>query len=124
MTTRTVLATAGATAGALLLCACGSPSDGDAPAPEGTWGSPEPGHPELTLETGGHAHGTDGCNQLTGSWHLEDTEITFVDMTSTLMACEDVDDWFADAETATIDGDTMHCFDAAGREIGTLPRQR
>lgn len=123
MTTRTVLVTAGAAAGVLLLCACGSPSGGDVPAPEGTWGSPELGHPELTLATGGHAHGTDGCNQFTGSWRLEDTEITFVDMTSPLMACEDVDDWFTDAATATIDDDTMHCLDAAGREIGTLPQQ-
>ncbi|AGF73150.1 hypothetical protein A605_10750 [Corynebacterium halotolerans YIM 70093 = DSM 44683] len=113
----------GAAAGALLLCGCDSPPGEDAPDPEGTWGSREPGHPELTLEADGRAHGTDGCNQFTGSWYLADTEITFVDMTSTLMACENVDDWFADAATATIDDDTMHCFDAAGREIGTLPRQ-
>ncbi len=113
----------------LLLAGCSSLSTGDMDGPEGTWGIPEPGQPEVTLEEGGHAYGTDGCNQFTGSWRLEGeagqdgTTVVFSDMTSTLMACDGMDTWFTRTVSATVHGDVLHCFDAEGSEIGTLPRQ-
>lgn len=112
----------------LLLSGCASGvMDGD--DPEGRWGSPDPGLPEITLEEDGRAHGTDGCNRFTGTWRIDDdseaegTTVVFVDFASTLMACDDIDTWFAASVGARVHDDMMHCLDADGVEIGTLPRQ-
>ena len=109
-------------AGLVLLAGCGQTTGEADTGPEGTWGSMEAGHPNITLEPDGRAHGTDGCNRMTGSWHPEGDDIIFSDMTSTLMACENVDTWFAATETATIQGELLRCFNGAGEQIGTLPR--
>lgn len=102
----------------LALCACSSGS-GDV---EGAWGSSEGGQPQLELNEDGTLNGTDGCNRFSGSWELEDGVISFGEVASTLMACEDVDTWLNGLSTATVDGDILRVLDVSEAEIGTLER--
>ena len=61
----------------------------------------------LELAEDGALTGSDGCNQLTGTWEVDGTEVEFGDLAATMMACEDVDTWLSGAESATVDGDEM-----------------
>ena len=90
---------------------------------EGKWtqaGSKPPVYLELA-EDGGLT-GSDGCNQLTGSWEVDGTEVDFGDLGATMMACEDVDTWLSGAESATVDGDEMTILGAGDKKIGTLEK--
>ena len=69
----------------------------------------------LELAEDGGLTGSDGCNQLTGSWEVDGTEVDFGDLAATMMACEDVDTWLSGAESATVDGDEMTVL-GAGRQ--------
>ncbi|MGP5619501.1 META domain-containing protein [Corynebacterium casei] len=89
---------------------------------EGTWGSPEPGQPNLQLVADGTVVGTDGCNRLMGKSTLEVGAIHFHQMVSTLMYCEGVDTWLSGGTSARRLGETLHVFDRAGVQIGVLPR--
>lgn len=89
---------------------------------EGTWGEGGDGKPQLVLAGNGTLTGTDGCNRLTGTWTEKQDTVTFVDVASTAMACEDVDAWLSTLTTATIDDSTMTVFDSSGAEIGTLTK--
>ncbi|KQX05105.1 MULTISPECIES: META domain-containing protein [unclassified Leifsonia] len=103
-------------------CANGS-SGGDGSDPVGIWAeSDATGAPELTLESDGAVAGTDGCNQLNGTWEKADDGVTFGTFSSTMMACDDVDAWLGTATSATIDGDSMTVMDETGKKIGTLER--
>ncbi len=102
----------------LALAGCGSGSED----PVGTWGSLEADAPQLLLAEDGGLRGTDGCNQLTGSWSVDSGVITFEHVAVTEKACPDADTWLSALATATIDGDTLHVRDEAGRQIGTLSR--
>ncbi|TFV98544.1 META domain-containing protein [Leifsonia flava] len=103
-------------------CANGS-SGGGGTDPVGTWAeSTKTDAPELTLEDDGSVAGTDGCNQLTGTWKAADDGVTFGAFASTMMACDGVDAWLGMATSATIDGDSMAVKDESGKEIGTLKR--
>jgi heat shock protein HslJ len=108
-------------AAALTGCAA---SSGESTDVVGTWSeSSDADAPSLTLEEGGKLSGTDGCNQLSGEWKLEDDDIvTFGSVASTQMACEDVDTWLAGLSQATISGSTMTIEGADGAEIGQLER--
>ena len=66
--------------------------------------------------------GTDGCNQLNGGWTQEGDTVTFSNVASTMMMCDDVDTWLAGLDTAKVDGSTMTVYGPAGRKIGTLER--
>lgn len=90
----------------------------------GTWGDPtEEGSPYLELEDDGSFSGSDGCNNLTGSWSVDEGEqVLFEDVASTMKACEDVDDWLAHLSAATVAGDTMTVLAQDGAEIGQLER--
>lgn len=103
------------------LAACG---DGDAGGSSavGTWGSGEPGQPHLELAEDGTVSGSDGCNQLTGSWEEDGDGVTFSPFAATQMACADVDTWLSSAASASVDGDELVVQDGSGAEIGTLPR--
>ena len=100
------------------LTGCSTQSDGAA----GTWGSAEPGQPQLVLDGSGKLSGTDGCNRLTGSWEQDGESVSFGAVASTMMACQDVDTWLVGLTSARVDGDTLRVSDAAGKEIGTLTR--
>ncbi|WP_277049802.1 META domain-containing protein [Ruania albidiflava] len=100
------------------LTACGTTTN---PA-IGTWGTGQDGQPQLKLTHEGVVSGTDGCNDLKGSWSEDGDTITFYGVTATEMDCPDVDVWLTHPATATLDGDTLHVFDAGGSELGTLER--
>ncbi len=109
----------------LLIAAC-SPKD-SATSLVGAWklvsygsaASPTPAVPDtdagLTFNEDGTVTGNSGCNGLGGDYTLEDDQITFGQIVSTLMACDDPRMAQEDAvhrvltETATykIDGNTL-----------------
>ncbi|MFF2494093.1 META domain-containing protein [Agromyces sp. NPDC058064] len=90
--------------------------------PTGTWGDADDAEaPSLTLEDGGSFSGTDGCNQLTGTWTVDESDhVQFDDAASTMKACEGVDTWLSGLDQATIADDTMTVYGSDGAEIGTL----
>ena len=90
--------------------------------PTGTWGDADDAEaPSLTLEDDGSFSGTDGCNKLTGTWTVDESDhVQFEDLTATEMACEGVDTWLAGLDQATIADDTMTVLGSDGYEIGTL----
>lgn len=93
--------------------------------PTGTWGdTSDTTAPSLVLADGGGLTGTDGCNRLTGSWTVDESDhVEFHDVASTRMACEGVDTWLAGLSQATIADDTMTVIGEDGYEIGALERQ-
>jgi len=115
-------------AAALALAGCatgggGTGYGGGSESAAGTWGdTSETTEPSLVLEDDGTLTGTDGCNQMNGEWTEEGDSVTFENVATTLMACEDIDTWLSGLATATVDGSTMTVFDESGDEIGTLPR--
>lgn len=124
---RAAFAVAAAATLALALSACanngGSTGSGSVggPDPVGTWGTVETtGVPFLTFTDDGQFTGSDGCNTLNGGWELNGTTIDFENVATTLMACQGVDTWLSELNTATIDGATMTVFNESGSEIGTL----
>jgi heat shock protein HslJ len=76
----------------------------------------------LELAEDGALSGSDGCNQLTGGWEVDGTEVDFGDLGATMMACEDVDTWLVGAESATVDGDEMTVLGDDDKVLGTLER--
>ncbi|MFE6964734.1 META domain-containing protein [Agromyces sp. NPDC057679] len=118
-------AAAGAAALLLLLAGCLGESgsvQGGSIDPTGTWGDADDAEaPSLTLEDDGSFSGTDGCNQLTGTWTVDESDhVQFDDSASTMKACEGVDTWLAGLSQATIADDTMTVLGSDGYEIGTL----
>jgi heat shock protein HslJ len=126
-TGKLITAGVGAVAAMLLFTGClgeqGSARGGSVDA-AGTWGdSSTEGEPYLTLEDDGSFSGSDGCNNLSGSWSVDEGEqVLFEDVASTMKACEDVDDWLAHLSVATVSGDTMTVLGQDGSEIGQLER--
>ena len=105
------------------LAACASNPGGGAADPVGTWGDTATRtEPSLVLADDDGLTGTDGCNQLVGSWTADGANVTFSDVASTRMACEGVDTWLSGLATAVVSGDTLSVSDASGAEIGTLER--
>ena len=111
--------------GVLAGCASSSGSGAELSASdvEGEWSQTD-SEPRVYLELGedGALTGSDGCNQLTGTWEVDGTEVDFSDLAATMMACEDVDTWLSGAATATVDGDQMTVLGEGGKEIGTLEK--
>lgn len=108
---------------ALFVVACGTPSEGSSPNPEGTWGADAPNAPQLILAEDGSLSVTDGCNRLVGTWELHDDRVEFSPIAFTNMFCEGVDAWLSQAAIATAQDDTLRIFDHSGEEIGSLVRQ-
>jgi heat shock protein HslJ len=91
-----------------------------------------PPPPEPTREThlqfdAGRVSGSDGCNLLTGSYHLNGDRITFSQMAGTQMACINTggtEDLFRDvlkrASRLTVTGDRLELFDAAGTRLAAF----
>ena len=69
----------------------------------------------LTFKDDGSVTGNSGCNGLGGSYTVEDDKITFSEITSTLMACDDprmaqegaVHQVLTDTATFKIEGNTL-----------------
>ena len=84
----------------LLLSACAAQSSGSS-ALQGTWKLTQYGSSDvmmpavedadasLTFADDGAVSGSGGCNSLGGTYEVKGSEITFGQMTSTLMACDD-----------------------------------
>ncbi len=92
--------------------------------PTGTWGDASAqGSPSLTLDEGGDVSGTDGCNQLTGTWSVNEADqVEFENVATTRKACDGVDDWLSGMSAADVADDTMTILGADGSPIGTLER--
>lgn len=89
----------------------------------GSWGyAGQEGMPALEINADGSVVGTDGCNQLFGSWTLSQQTVIFENLASTKMFCEGVDDWLSQAHSASISSNLITFRDAQGDEIGVLPR--
>lgn len=117
---RTLSTLAGlAAVAALALTGCSSAASSGA---AGTWSTTGDGAPELTLAEEGNFSGTDGCNQLHGEWSQDGADITFSNVGSTLMMCEDVPGWPSLAG-GTIEGDAMTLLDTDGAELTVLTRE-
>ncbi|WP_449374226.1 hypothetical protein [Arthrobacter psychrolactophilus] len=50
-------------------------------------------------------------------------ELTFQQLSGTMMACDDIDTWLSKAAGASIKGDVMTVTDAKGAVLGTLDRR-
>ncbi|MPV48466.1 META domain-containing protein [Pseudactinotalea sp. HY160] len=105
----------------------GAEGDGATPAPgvdvAGRWGGDGDRAPHLIFGAHGEVSGNDGCNGLSGSYTATgDGEVDFHDVLGTLKACPGVDTWLHRLASAVVDGDELAVFDAAGEEIGRLPR--
>ncbi len=112
------LATALATGLLLTLSAC---SGGDPAASfVGSWGSQEPGQPNLTITEKLEISGTDGCNHLSGTGSINGETLRFGNMVSTEMACPDIMTWLGGAYGATVSGGVMTITDLDDVTIGTL----
>ncbi|MFF2370438.1 META domain-containing protein [Agromyces sp. NPDC058110] len=111
----------------LLLTGClGEEGDdrGGSVDPVGTWGdTSDMSAPSLVLADGGGLTGTDGCNRLTGTWTVDESDhVEFHEVAQTRKACEGVDTWLEGLSQATIADDTMTVIDQDGSEIGTLEK--
>ncbi len=122
------ISTVGGALFALLVLAGCAGAQGEAQGgsidPAGTWGdATDTTAPSLDLTDDGSFNGTDGCNRLNGSWSVDEADhVQFEEVSSTMMACEDVDTWLAGLSEATIADDTMTVLGQDGAEIGTLER--
>lgn len=123
-----------ALAGSLLLALTIS-SCGAATGPVGTWGegynTDKKPYFEMSLaaendasfDQAGFVTGSDGCNRITGQWYLVEDELTFQQLSGTMMACDNIDTWLSKAAGASIKGDVMTVTDAKGAVLGTLDRR-
>jgi heat shock protein HslJ len=75
----------------------------------------------LTLSADGRLSGSDGCNNLVGSWEAsDDGSVVFGPLASTLKFCEGLDTWLGAAATATIQSGVMTVQDIDGEVLGQL----
>jgi heat shock protein HslJ len=108
--------------GPLYVMRAGGPATPSGQAVVGRWGSTSAGQPNLDIQNDGTFAGSDGCNTLSGKGLIDGDEITFGAISSTLMACENVDTWLSKAATGNVNGSTMTVLDDGGSTIGTLKR--
>ncbi|HXV58295.1 MAG TPA: META domain-containing protein [Gaiellaceae bacterium] len=90
--------------------ACGGDDEADDPPLEGTeWtlvsgvDAPEDAPPTLLLEEG-RASGFGGCNRFTGGYELDGDSISFQQLASTQMACEEPQAAAEDAYLPALEG--------------------
>ena len=105
------------------LGACADDAASSAPVDDvaGVWGMQDTeGIASLELAEDGTATGTDGCNQMVGTWEQNDTQVAFGEWATTRMACQSVDTWLSLSVKATLEGENLVFVDENGIEIGTL----
>ncbi|WP_165066604.1 META domain-containing protein [Marisediminicola senii] len=91
--------------------------------PVGYWAeSLTPTSPYLSLSADRTFTGSDGCNELFGTWSTgDDDELTvFSDVGTTMRACDNVDQWLGRLATARVMSGVMTLQDADGTVIGQL----
>ena len=119
---RPVVAVLGAAFALVTLAGCSGGGDDEKPSVVGSWGSTETGQANLELTEAGTATGSDGCNQLTGSWEEVGHAAEFSPWSSTQMACEGVDPWLGKSTSAKVDGDQLVFYDDGGTKLGALDK--
>ena len=120
-----------AAVGVVLAGCASSSSDGDSGSAlttkdvTGEWSQPK-SSPMVYLQMleSGTVNGSDGCNQLNGTWKIDGSTIEFGPFAATMMACEDVDTWLSGASSATVSGKELTVMDDKGKEIGTLEKTK
>jgi heat shock protein HslJ len=111
------------------LAACSSSEDSTGAALEssdvtGTWSQTDAEPPvNLELSEGGTVSGTDGCNQLNGTWKIDGSEVELGPFAATMMACENVNTWLSAATSANVDGEEMTVYNDDHKEIGVLIKE-
>lgn len=92
----------------------------------GTWGDPDDADdPYLEFAEDGTVTGSDGCNDLAGTWTIEEEAIVFSELATTLVQCAGVNTWLSAAATAVVepdDDDELAFLNGEGVPIGTLDR--
>ncbi|WP_456826692.1 META domain-containing protein [Cellulomonas sp. P5_E12] len=112
--------------GGAALAACSSSEDSSGATLEssdvvGTWSQTDTEPPvDLELMEDGTVSGSDGCNQLNGTWKIDGSEVEFGPFAATMMACEDVNTWLSAATSANVDGEEMTVYNEDHKEIGAL----
>lgn len=79
--------------------------------------------PHVVFDSAGPWQGTDGCNQLTGSWALgESGDLLATAGPTTMIACDGapIGQWLTQAATAGLDGSELVLRDRAGDEVARL----
>ena len=115
--------------GGAALAACSSSEDSSGATLEssdvvGTWSQTDTEPPvDLELIEDGTVSGSDGCNQLNGTWKIDGSEVEFGPFAATMMACENVNTWLSAATSANVDGDEMTVFNEDRKEIGVLIKE-
>src|SRR5580765_3610475 len=81
----------------------------------------------LLLQEKGRVYGSDGCNQVAGTYRLKHTAVTFGEMAATRMACIDeggFDAAFRDAlksaKRLTVAGDRLDLWDSRNKRFAPL----
>ena len=81
----------------------------------------------LVLAEKGRVYGSDGCNQVAGTYRLKHTAVTFGEMAATRMACIDaggVDAAFRDAlknaKRLTVAGDRLDLWDSRNKRVAAF----
>ncbi|MDR6866702.1 heat shock protein HslJ [Microbacterium resistens] len=87
---------------------------------DATWQSTQPGTPFLSFRADGSFNGSDGCNDLVGTYTREGDLLTLAPGLTTLKGCVGVDSWLRAADTATITDGGLQVFNAEGAAIGVL----
>lgn len=112
-----------ASAAAITLLGLTACSGGSSDSVVGVWGQPDvQGQPSINFADDGSYSGSDGCNNIMGSWEADGNTIDLGMMATTMMACQGVDEWLSKSSTAVRDGNTLTFFDANDSELGTLDR--
>lgn len=81
------------------------------------------GHPYLEFDEDGTVRGTDGCNGIVSTYTIDGDRIVIEEFTSTLRACQGVDDWLRGVREVRVDGDVLVVSNADGETIGELQRE-
>jgi hypothetical protein len=102
-----------------------TPTPAPLPDPVGRWGTGLTGDPELELAGDGTLRGTDGCNDLAGSWRQGADGIIHLDWAPTSSrTCPDITVWFGRVERVEIRDGYMMAQRATGDTVGGLPSLR
>jgi hypothetical protein len=102
-----------------------TPTPTPLPDPVGRWGTGRAGDPELELDADGALRGTDGCNDLAGSWRQDADGVIHLDWALTSSrTCPEITVWFGRVERVQIRDGYMLAQRATGDTVGGLQALR
>lgn len=89
---------------------------------KGTW-SDSAGTVVLTFTQEGLITGTDGCNEVSGTWEEHGNDVTLTVTIDDANTCPEIDQWLTDPVEAAIDGNTMQVYGPNTTFLGELHEQ-